>query len=264
MFNLYQIVSGAQGGQALDHLAQQFGISREQADSAVKALMPALSTAFMTKAAQPGGLGDLAGHMNDSQHSQAYSDANAAQAPATQQKGGDVADAIFGNNAIIEQVVAQASRYTGIPAATLQQMLPVIVSLVVGGVATIMRNQGMGGLLGQLAHGGLGGILGQFGGAATQPGGMGGAGMGNTMGGIISSVLNSFLGGGQNAGSNPGATQPGAPQPSTAQPTPGVPPAMQAGLDALTKMFHPGVQASAAQPDNLGDQIGAILGDKTR
>ena len=82
MFNLYQIVTGAQGGQALENIAGQFGISREQVDHAVKALMPALSTAFMTKAAQPGGLGDIAGAMTDDQHRQVYADPGAAAQPA--------------------------------------------------------------------------------------------------------------------------------------------------------------------------------------
>ena len=158
--------------------------------------MPALSTAFMAKAAHPGGLGDLASSMADGQHAQAYADPTAAQDPATQQKGGSIAGSIFGNNAIVEQVVQQASRYTGLPAATLQQMLPVIVSIVVGGVGTLMRNQGMGGLLGQLANSGLGGILGQFTGKAAQPGTTAGAG---GMGDVFSNILNSFMGGAQHA-----------------------------------------------------------------
>ena len=262
MFNLYQIVTGAQGGQGLDNLARQFGLTREQADGAVKALMPALSTAFMAKAAHPGGLGDLAGGMADDQHARAYADPNAAQDPATEQKGGTIAGSIFGNNAIIEQVVQQASRYTGIPAVTLQRMLPVIVSIVVGGVGTLMRDQGMGGLLGQLANSGLGGILGQFTGGAAQPGTTAGSG---GMGDVFSNILNSFLGGAQQAApgrpASPADTAtPRSPEPDSA----GMPPAMQAGMDALSKMFHPGVQPSAAQPDDLGARISSILGDTKR
>ena len=258
MFNLYQIIQGAQGGQAIDNLAQQFGLSSEQADAAVKSLIPALSTGFMTKAAQPGGTGEILGTMTDDQHKQAYADPNAAQDPTTQQKGGDILGSIFGNSAIIGQVAEQASRYTGIPAATLAQMLPVIASMVIGGVATTMHNQGMGGLLGQLAsmaeQGGLGGILGQFTGAGSTASTTGGqaAGAGGGLGGMFGSILGSFLGG---AGAQPEA--PGA--------TPGaVPPAMQAGMDALSKMFQPGVAPLPGQAPggDLGDQISSILGGK--
>ena len=132
MYNLYQMVTGAQGGQGLESLAQQFGLTRAQADSAVQSLLPALSTAFMTKAAQPGGMGEIAGAMGDDQHRQAYASADPAQQPQTQQKGDAVAGSIFGNSAILDQVVVQAARYTGLPEATLRAMLPVIVSTVLG------------------------------------------------------------------------------------------------------------------------------------
>jgi hypothetical protein len=254
MFNLYQIIQGAQGGQAIDNLAQQFGLSSEQADAAVKSLIPALSTGFMTKAAQPGGYGEILGAMGDDQHRQAYADPNTAQDPSTQEKGGNIVGSIFGNSAIINQVAEQASRYTGIPAATLEQMLPVIASMVIGGVATTMHNQGMGGLLGQLAgmaeQGGFGNILGQFTGA--QPGATPGAPAGGGLGGMFGSILGSFLGGATQPGATPGAA-----------PT-GMPPAMQAGMDALSKMFQPGVQPLPGQAadGDLGDQISSILGGK--
>ena len=257
MFNLYQIIQGAQGGQAIDNLAQQFGLSSEQADAAVKSLIPALSTGFMTKAAQPGGYGEILGAMGDDQHRQAYADPATAQDPSIQQKGGDVVSSIFGNSAIINQVAEQASRFTGIPAATLVQMLPVIASMVVGGVATTMHNQGMGGLLGQLAtmaeQGGFGNILGQFTGGA-QPAGTPGAAQGGGLGGMFGSILGSFLG---------GAGQPGAGQTPGAAPA-GMPPAMQAGMDALSKMFQPGVQPLPGQTPggDLGDQISSILGGR--
>ena len=260
MFNLYQMVTGAQGGRGLDTLAERFGLTREQADSAVRALLPALSTAFMAKAAQPGGLGDIAGAMTDDHHKQAFADPSVAQSQATEQKGNDVAGSVFGNNAIVEQVIAQASRYTGLPEATLRSMLPVIVSTVLGGAATALHNGGMGGMLGQLAQNGLGGILGQFGGAATGQGAPGNTGGAGSFAGMVGTIMNSFLGGAHPA--NPqepvppthGGAQPGAPG---ADPAAGLPPMVQAGLDMFAKMFQAGVPASAAQPADLGETINA-------
>ena len=253
MFNLYQIVTGAQGGQALDNLAQQFGITREQADSTVKALVPALSTAFMTKAAHPGGLQEIAGAMTDDTHRQAYADPNVAQAPPVQQKGGDIASSIFGNNAIVQQVIQQASTYTGIPAQTIQQMLPVIVSMVLGGVATAMHNQGLGGILGQMA-GGLGGLLGQAGGVPGQ------AGTGG-FGGMFGNIFGSLLGGAQHASPQQPTPEPQPGQSAGSMPG-GFPPAVQAGMDALGKMFEAGVQAHPAMSGDLSSQISSILGGK--
>ena len=255
MFNLYQIVTGAQGGQALDNLAQQFGITRDQADSTVKALVPALSTAFMTKAAHPGGMQELAGALTDDQHKQAYADPGTAQDPSTQQKSGDIVSSIFGNNAIVQQVVEKASKYTGVPAATIQQMLPVIVSLVVGGVATAMHNQNLGGILGQLA-GGLGGLFGQAGGVPGQ------AGTGG-FGGMLGNIFGSFLGGGaQHASPQQPAQNPTGDMPPAGTAPGGLPPAVQAGMEALGKMFQPGVQAHPGLGGDLGAQISSILSGK--
>ena len=266
MFNLYQIVTGAQGGQAVDNMARQFGVSREQADSVVSALMPALSTAFMTKAAHPGGLQELAGAMTDDQHKQAYADPSVAQAPSTQQKGGDVLSSIFGSNAIVQDVVNQAAKYTGVPAKTIQQMLPVILSVVIGGISTAMHNQNLGGILGQLANG-LGGLFGQAGGVPGQ------AGTGG-FGGMFGNIIGSMLGGAGTAPHAPEApTQPQAPPPGphpseTAStggfgfPSAGLPPAFQAGMEALGKMFEPGVKGTSGLPNDLGAQISSILGGR--
>ena len=244
MFNLYQILLAAQGGQALDNLAQRFGLSHEQADGAVKALIPALSTAFMTKAMHPGGMQEIAGAMTDDHHRQAYADPGVAAAPETGQKGGDIASSIFGNSSMVQTVVQEAARYTGLPESTLQAMLPVVVSMVLGGVATAMHGQGMGGLLGQLANSGLGGMLGQ------------GSGQAAGGGGFLGSILGGLFGGG---------AQPTAPQPGAGSAAPsagGLPPMMQAGMDAFGKMFQPGVTPPQGQTGNLADEISSILSGK--
>ena len=259
MFNLYQIVTAAQGGQGLDALASRFGLSREQADSAVKSLVPALSTAFMAKAAQPGGLSEIAGAMSDEGHRQAYADPAAAQDPGVAQKGGAVAGSIFGSSAIVGQVVAQAARYTGIPEATLERMLPVITSMVLGGVASAMHGQGLGGILGQLAGGGM---FGQFGAGAGQAGTVPGGSFGGMVGEIFSSMFGAAQ---QGQAQGPAGAPSGAPG-GAAPGAGGLPPMMQAGMDALGKMFQSGVQPQPGQPTaaggNLADEIGSILNGK--
>ena len=247
MFNLYQILTGAQGGQALDNLAERFGLTHQQTDSAVQALIPALSTAFMTKAMHPGGMQEIAGAMTDDHHKQAYADPDTAATAQTQDKGGDVAASIFGNSSMVDTVVREAARYTGLPEATLQQMLPVIVSMVLGGVATAMHNQGMGGMLGQLASSGLGSMFGQGAGAAPA-------------GGLFGSILGGMFGGGQPAAPQPGAAQ--AAGEAAAPGSGGLPPMMQAGMDMFGKMFQPGVQSPPGQMGDLGDQISSILTGK--
>ncbi len=222
MFNLYQIVTGAQSGQGLDALAQRFGLTREQAEAAVRALVPALSTAFMAKSAQPGGLSEIAGAMNDDGHRQAY--AAAAPDPSATQKGGDVAGSLFGNAAMMGQVIAQLSRTSGVPAATLERMLPALTSIVLGGVASVMHGQGLGPILGQLAGGGL---FGPFGGGAGQAGTVPGGSFGGMVGEIFGTLFGGHPAGAQQGGAAPGGA--------------GMPPMMRAGMEALGRMFQSGV-----------------------
>ena len=90
MFNLYEILRNAQGGQALDNLATQFGITAEEADAAVKAVVPALSAGFLNQASEPHAFGSFIGALGEGQHLAAFTDPAAAQATATAQKGGDI------------------------------------------------------------------------------------------------------------------------------------------------------------------------------
>ncbi len=77
MFSLSEIFDNAQGGKAAENLATQFGLSPEQVDSAVKALIPALSMAFLAQLKEPGALGGLVSHLADGQHTATFSSADA-------------------------------------------------------------------------------------------------------------------------------------------------------------------------------------------
>jgi hypothetical protein len=213
MFNLYQIVQGAQGGQAITNLAQQFDLSSEEAGKAVNSLIPALSTAFLAKASQPGGYAGILAAMNDDQHKQAYAHAAGAENPVARQKGVAIVASLFGTDEITAQVAEQASRFSGVPAAKLLEILPVLASIIIGGTAAAIQNQGVGGVIGQFA--GLAG--------ANNPGAFTGAGFGSPAGNPFAGFPNAAGPGGA-----PGVLPQGV-----------MPPAMQAGWDAFTKMFQP-------------------------
>jgi hypothetical protein len=153
MFSLNEIFQNAQDGKAAENLAAQFGLSPEQVDAAVKALIPALSMAFLSKLKDPGSLGSLVSNLNDGQHTSTFASADAAQTPEAAAKGGDILGELFGSNHITTQIAQQASSITGLRPEVLVQMLPVIVSVIAGGLATSLKNQGLGGLFSQLASG---------------------------------------------------------------------------------------------------------------
>ena len=59
MANLYEVVAVAQNGEAMTELGREFGLSPQQTQAAVAALLPAMSMGLKRTTATPEGLGDL-------------------------------------------------------------------------------------------------------------------------------------------------------------------------------------------------------------
>jgi len=232
MFNINDILAAAQGGQGINNLAQQFGLSPEQAQAAIQSVIPAFSQGLQNQAATPGGLGSIISTIaNGAVHQQSFNNPGVAQSPEAQQMGGNVLGQIFGNSQITGQIAQTAAANAGISPAILQQMMPVIASMIMGGMFHSMQNQGMGGVLGQLA------------GAASQPGGLGsmlgGATPAQAGGGFMSmltNMLGGLMGGAQQSASAQGGLQGQA---------------VQMGIDALKNMMQGGVQVQQAHLDNM-------------
>ncbi|MGH6817859.1 MAG: DUF937 domain-containing protein [Methylovirgula sp.] len=224
MFNLNDILQSAQGGQAINNLAQRFGISPDQAQAAVQALIPALSAGLAKCAAQPGALGSIISAITDPDHQASFSSSAAAQSPSSTQKGSDALSQILGSSNIVQQIAQQAARVTGLRADLLAQMLPVVASMALGGIATSLRNQGLGNVLERLA-------------TAAQQGNLGGAAGSGGLMGMVSSLLGGLLGGSKSSDDS----------------------TLSSGLSALTKLFEPGALPASVTQSGLQDSIGKIL-----
>jgi hypothetical protein len=240
MFNLNDILQSAQGGQAINNIAQRFGLSPEQAQAAVQALIPAISAGLTKAAANPGSLGSVISAVNDSTHQASFNDPNAAHSADATQKTSDTLSQVLGSNHIIQQIVERASAVTGIRSDLLMQMLPVIATIAIGGIAESLKNQGLSGMLGQLANAAQQGNLGSILGGAT-----GSAGSSGGLSGILNSILGSLFGG-NSTGAGAGA---GAGNSS-----------LNSALNSLTNMFQTGNLPSSISQSGLQDEIGKILG----
>jgi hypothetical protein len=247
MFNLYDILRSAHGGQALENLASQFNLSPEEADVAVKAVLQELSGGFLKHASDPVALGSLLGGLGQGHFREAFADPAAAQASA--QKGGDHLSEILGSSATKDEIVQRASNATGLSQDMLSRMLPVIVSMIFGGLTKSLENQGFGSLLGQLSNaarqGTLGPALGHVlaGGAAPQtPDPQLGQEAGPLAGGFLGLILGSLrrLIGGDAESAAPGAPVPPPPSFDAAS--------LQAGLNALKRLLQPGTPPPAPVP----------------
>lgn len=248
MMNLFEIMQAAQGGNAYNNLAQQFGIGPEQAQKAVEAVLPAMSMGLQQQAQTLDGWSNILSSLSQAEKSAEFFDSDGDGIPDhLDTDGKNALGGMFGSPELTQAMAGQAAQFAGLPATLMQQMLPVIASMIMGGLFKGATNNGLGGILGQMMQGGaqgnLGNILGGMFGQGAQPpqGGLGGifgqmmggqpqAGPGG-LGGMFGNILGSMFGG----------AQPAPPQPA-ADPA-------SAGLDMLKGMFETGQKAQNAQID---------------
>lgn len=252
MFNLLEIMQAAQGGNAYNNLAQQFGIGTEQAQKAVEAVLPAISMGLQQQAQTMEGWQNILSSLSQAKGSEQFFDSDGDGIPDTlENQGQNALGAMFGGPEVAQAVASQAAQFAGLPGTIMQQMLPMIATMVLGGLFKGAMNNGLGGLLGQMmqggAQGGLGNILGgMFGQQQPQAGGVFGNIFGQMMGqgaappqpqggmgGMFGNILGQMMGAPQ---------QPAAPPPADP---------VASGLDVLKTMFETGKEVHSNQLDAL-------------
>jgi hypothetical protein len=239
MMNLFEMMMQAQGGNAMQNLSRQFGLSPEQAQSAVESLLPAMSMGMQRQTESVDGLQNFMQMFGGGQYA-GFHDADGDGIPDDAvSQGNNVLGALFGSKDMSRAVAAQAAAASGVSDAILKQMMPVVASMLMGGLFKGAMGNGLGGLMGQVMQGGLGNMPGGMaGGGYQQPqqpqnplGGLFGGGL---MGGMLGNILGGLMGGGRQA------------PPPQAAPDP-----TMAGLDMLKGMFQTGQQVNQGYQDNL-------------
>ncbi|MGY2737001.1 DUF937 domain-containing protein [Sphingomonas sp. UYP23] len=139
-------------GMDISSLAARFGLSPEQAKSAMGSLVPAVAGGFQQRAQA-----DTLGPVEDT--------ANGIDQPDTA-SGNDVLGHIFGSKDVSRQVADHAAGQSGVSSTVLKAMLPIVAAMVAKHLAAQSGGGGIAGVLGSLLGGG--------GGAGSSAGGLGG------------------------------------------------------------------------------------------
>lgn len=301
MTNLFAIMQQAQNGQAMQNLAQAYGLSPQQTQSAVEALLPAFSMGLQRQTQDPHAFGSLAQMMTHSPFGAMF-DADGDGIPDNAQGAGNtVLSQLFGSREVSQAVAAQAAATSGVSQAILKQMLPIIASMVMGGLFKSAGSHGLGGILGQFAEmmkGQMPGmqpapppqpqtstnpletIFGQmFGngqmpgrgetqgggpfGGGQMPGGQ--TGMDQIGGGMLGQILTGMFGGGQQP-QPPSAPSRRQPEPETqaGEPASGETGPGSIGLDALNRMFETGRQVQDSHQNAMKDIFDTMFGGNRR
>jgi hypothetical protein len=265
MSDVAEILSSSQGGQFVENLAGSLGLSTEQTRAAVEALTPALALGLRNAADNPAVLEQIVAGVAHPTYLAAYDDPGVAHGEEAGELGKAAITQLFGSGSAAGQMAQIAARDAGLRPDVLTRMLPVLASVVLGGLFKSLNNQGLGSILEQIASsGGLGSILGQLGGATTAPpappsgGGLGGLlgallGGGKQGGGLLGGLLGALLGGG--APATPGgaaqASLPGGLDPAT----------LQAAIEQIRKSLNPGgaISATPGQNSELQDVLDKVF-----
>ena len=140
--NLFDMISQSQGGNAIENLANQFGLEPAQAEAAVRQLAPALGAGLHRNTGNGKGLADLLGSLAGGSHKQYAEDASLMGVQTTTDDGNGILGHLFGSKQVSRHVANQASAQTGIGAAILKKMLPVIATMIMGGLAKKVMGAG--------------------------------------------------------------------------------------------------------------------------
>jgi hypothetical protein len=174
MANLSEILDSAHEGEAIAMLGRELGLTPEQTQSAVEALLPAISTGLKQSTSSVDGLSRFFAVIGQQKNLYAlYDDPETVLQPQGLSAGNDVLSVIFGSPDVSRAVVDQAQRFSGVDSGILKKLLPVLTGIVISGM---MR----GGASAKPAApapspssgdmGGLGDILGQIFGRGMQGG----------------------------------------------------------------------------------------------
>lgn len=242
-----EILSSAQGGAFIENLARSFGLSTEQTRAAVEALTPALALGLRNAATNPSVLEHVVAGVVHPTHLAAFDDPAVAHGEEAAELGQAAVAQLFGSGSAAGQVAQIAARDAGLRPDILARMLPVLASVVLGGLFKSFNNQGLGSVLGQIASGGgLGSILEQLGGATTAPPAPTTAPSAQQSGGGLGGLLGALL------GALFGARAPAAPGGAAQTSLPGGldPATLQAALEQIKKSLNPGGANSPASGQN--------------
>ena len=178
---------GAAGGGVVKQVAQQFGIDDNQAQSAISALLPALTNGMRNN--NSGGVEGLLGALMNGNHQQYVDDPSSLASEETTLDGNSILGHVLGSKDNSRAVAAQAAQETGLDSSLLKQMLPVIATLAMGALSKHLAGGGAAAQEQPQGGGNLMGILGGLLGGGQQGGGN------DMMGSVLRMAAGSLFGG---------------------------------------------------------------------
>jgi len=166
---LLDLINRFGGEDAVAAMAARVGLSPEQTQSAMAALMPAVAGG-MAKQVETQGPAALDGAAAPATE---LASGGAVASDAAVEHGTGILGSLFGSSQVTDAVARHAAAATGLDVSKLTALLPMVATLAAGalghagGQGTTEAGGGMGGMLGQITGGATAGAAPQTGAAGT-------------------------------------------------------------------------------------------------
>lgn len=152
--NITDLLFDKSNSNAISEFADNFGVNESQAKDAISSLAESLSKGLGANTQEVKGLDSLMDALEKGKHSRYLDEPSILGRKETTQDGNDILGHIFGNKDVSRHVSNRASKETGLGAGLLKKMLPVVATMVMGGLGKKLlggdnnsSNQQSGGLL---------------------------------------------------------------------------------------------------------------------
>jgi hypothetical protein len=132
---LLEMLMKTAGGGAAQQIGQRFGLSEQQTNSALSQLVPALMTGLQRNTLMEGGMDDLVRALGTRDHAGYLDNPELLGQADTVQEGNSILGHIFGSKDVSRAVASRVAEQTGIGADILKQMLPLVATMVMGGLS---------------------------------------------------------------------------------------------------------------------------------
>ena len=133
---LYDIIRSAGGGEIVEALAKQAGIGRDQAEEALRTLLPALGRSIRRHGERGTGAPALQAALHDERYARYLSQPAALREPAAVEDGERVLEEILDGQQR-DEVVRDAARAINADEATMRELLPRVTTLAVAALGQL-------------------------------------------------------------------------------------------------------------------------------
>ena len=132
--SLLEMMLKSGNGEGFSQIQQQFGLNADQAEKALEAVMPAFSTGLKRNTSSAMDFGAFMQALSSGQHARYIDKPDAAFTKRGVREGNGILKHLFGSKKTSRAIAAKASQASGVGTDTIKKMLPVIASMVMGGL----------------------------------------------------------------------------------------------------------------------------------